>query len=99
MGGAVRQGVQDRLHAFNSMLQERIAGREPEFEQFMRRHGHYLPAAGSLDQLVELMQEQAASTESLLRSMSPVMRQSLEGLVASVLRDEILRQELGQMAE
>jgi uncharacterized protein with von Willebrand factor type A (vWA) domain len=99
MVGDERQDVHDMLHAFNSMLQERIAGREPDFDQFMRRHGHYLPAAGSLDQLVELMQEQAAYTESLLRSMSPAMRQSLEGLVASVLRDEILRQELGQMAE
>lgn len=87
------------LHDLNALLRERLEGEEPDFDRFRERHGRYFPDAESLDQLVEHMQQQAAYTESLLRSMSPEMRRALEETMQSVLRDETLRNELAQVAE
>ena len=94
-----REELKNMLRDMNEMLRGRLAGGEPDFDRFMAQYGRHFPGAGSLDRLVGELQQQAAHMESLLRSMSPAMRRSLESLMQSVLRDEALREELAQLNE
>ena len=93
------QDVKTMLRDLNGLLDEARAGESPDFNRFMEQHGRYFPGARSLDELMEGLAEQASAMESLLQSMSPRMRQSLQSMMESVLRDEELRRELAQVAE
>jgi uncharacterized protein with von Willebrand factor type A (vWA) domain len=91
--------LKNMLHDLNSLLRAQIEGDDTNFSRFLEKHGPYFPGAKSLDQLIREMSEQSSYMESLLQSMAPETRQSLEALIQSVLRDPELREEIAQAAE
>lgn len=93
------QGMREMVKDLNQLLQEKLQGGNPDFQGFMDKHGQYFPPGiQSLEQLVEHMQRRAAQAQSLLKSMSPEMRQGLQGIMDGLLRDDRLRWDLARMA-
>ena len=92
---AMRQMMQD----LNQMLRDRLEGRDPGFENFMRKWG---PMFGddppqSLDELMERIQQQMAQMQSLLDSLSPEARRELEEAMQSAM-DPRLGDEMAEFA-
>lgn len=92
------QRIRDMVRELNRMLQEKMRGGQPNFQQFMEQYGQYFPGVQNLDELVQSLQRRIAQMQSLLESMTPQMRQQLQDLIDSVLRDEGLRWELAELA-
>jgi uncharacterized protein with von Willebrand factor type A (vWA) domain len=94
---ANREMVRD----LNSLLEERLEGREPSQEavdDFLGRHGRFFPGARTLDDIVEQLTERMAAMQSLLRSMSPQQRAELQSMMDALLRDDRLRWDLARLA-
>ncbi len=96
--------MQEMMRDLNQMLRDRMEGREPDFDEFMRKHGEFFQGMNpqSLDDLIEKLQRQMAAMQSLMDSLSPEMRQSLQDLLSSRIMDPGLRRqmfELGQNLE
>ncbi len=100
------QGLQNMLSDLNQMLEDRQNGLDPNFEQFMHKHGHYFGGEdiNSLEELMDHMAQQMAGMQSLLDSMTPEQRMELWNAMQSVMNDpgvqeqmERLAQNLGQM--
>ena len=94
------QATREMLQDLNRMLEQRIQGGRPDFEQFMHKWG---PMFGpnppsNLEELLEQMQQQLTRMESLLNSMSPQQRRELQELLDAVFKDPELRDELHQLA-
>ena len=92
----MRQMVRD----LNQMLQDRMAGREPEFDAFMDEYGDLFgdDPPRSLDELVEQLQRQAAMMQNLLDSLPGDMRRQLQDLVGDRMAEAGLDDELGELA-
>jgi uncharacterized protein with von Willebrand factor type A (vWA) domain len=92
--------VKEMLRALNQMLRDRMEGRQPDFEGFMRRFGHLFGAnpPRTLDELVQHLERQMAQMESLMQSLSPEMRQELEELIAATFDDPELLAEMAELA-
>jgi len=91
---ANREMVRD----LNELLQERLAGRDPDASEFLARHGRFFPGARTLDDVIAQLAERMAAMQSLLRSMTPEQRAELESMVDALLRDDRLRWDLAQLA-
>ncbi|MDP2937168.1 MAG: VWA domain-containing protein [Dehalococcoidia bacterium] len=92
------QGIRDMVRDLNKMLQEKARGGNPDFQGFMQKHGRYFPPGiNNLEELMEHLQKRMAQAQSLLQSMTPEMRQSLQSLMDNLLRDDRLKWELAQM--
>ena len=93
------QRLQEMVQALNQMLQDRATGEDPDFEGFMEQYGHFFDPDRpvSLDELIERLQQQMASMQSLMDSMSSQMRQELEDMLQSSL-DSSMMQDLGELA-
>lgn len=91
---ANREMVRD----LNQLLQERLAGGDPDASAFLAQHGAFFPGARNLDDVIEQLAERMAAMQSLLRSMSPEQRAELESMVDALLRDDRLRWDLAQLA-
>lgn len=92
---AMRRMMQD----LNQMLRDRLEGRDPGFENFMRQWG---PMFGddppqSLDELMERIQQQMAQMQSLLDSLAPEARRELEEAMQSAM-DPRLTDEMAEFA-
>ncbi len=87
------QRLQEMVQALNQMLQDRAMGEDPDFEGFMEQYGHFFDPdrPASLDELIEKLQQQMASMQSLMDSMSPQMRQDLEDMLQSSLDSSMMR--------
>jgi uncharacterized protein with von Willebrand factor type A (vWA) domain len=85
--------------AINWMLEERLRGEEPDFQEFLREFGHFFGSQTprSLDELIQQLQNQMAQAQSLLDSLSPQDKKSLEDLLDSIL-DDTTRFELAKLA-
>ena len=92
--------MQDMIRDLNDMMQQRLAGQEPDFDAFMDKHGDLFGEhpPQSLDELLEQMQQQAAAMQNLMDSLPGDMRQQLQDLVADRLGDQGLQQDLSQLA-
>ncbi len=92
--------VKEMLRALNQMLRDRMEGRQPDFEGFMRRFGHFFGdnPPRTLDELVQHLERQMAQMESLMQSLSPEMRQELEELIAATFDDRELLAEMAELA-
>ncbi|TMD08934.1 MAG: VWA domain-containing protein [Chloroflexi bacterium] len=92
--------VKEMLRALNQMLRDRMEGRQPDFEGFMRRFGHFFGdnPPRTLDELVQHLERQMAQMESLMQSLSPEMRQELEELIAATFDDPELLAEMAELA-
>jgi len=87
------------VEAINRMLEERLRGEEPDFQEFLREFGHFFgpQPPQSLDELMEQLQNQMAQAQSLLDSLSSKDKKALEDLLDSVL-DDATRFELSKLA-
>ena len=87
------QRLQEMVQALNQMLQDRAVGEDPDFEGFMEQYGHFFDPdrPASLDELIEKLQQQMASMQSLMDSMSPQMRQDLEDMLQSSVDSSMMR--------
>ncbi|MHB8398329.1 MAG: vWA domain-containing protein [Candidatus Limnocylindrales bacterium] len=91
---ANREMVRD----LNRLLQERLAGGEPDPSEFLARHGRFFPGATTLDDVIERLAGRMAAMQSLLRSMSAEQRAELQDAMDALLRDDRLRWDLAQLA-
>jgi uncharacterized protein with von Willebrand factor type A (vWA) domain len=95
------QANRDMVRDLNSLLEDRLDGREPSQDQvddFLRRHGGFFPGARTLDDIVEQLTERMAAMQSLLRSMTPQQRAELQSMMDALLRDDRLRWDLARLA-
>jgi len=92
-------GMREMMSRLNQMMRDKLAGRQPDFDGFMRQFG---PMFGpnppqSFDELMERLQQQLAQMQSMMDSMSPEMRQELEDALNSAL-DPQTRQAMAEFA-
>ena len=73
----------------NQMLQDKMAGKEPNFDQFMQQYGDLFGdnPPQSLDELVAQMQHQMGQMQSLMDSLPGDMRQQLQDLLCEKVGD------------
>ena len=86
--------TREMVRDLNQMLEDRIQGREPKFEQFMDKYGDMFPGVKSLDELLEQLAARMQAMGSLMQSMSPEMRQQLQDMMDGVIGDDRLRADL-----
>jgi uncharacterized protein with von Willebrand factor type A (vWA) domain len=105
MSDAIRSTTPEELAAnremvrdLNQLLQERVAGRDPDISEFMARHGSFFPGAQTLDDIIDQLAQRMAALQSLLQSMSPEQRAELQDAMDALLRDDRLRWDLAQLA-
>jgi uncharacterized protein with von Willebrand factor type A (vWA) domain len=91
---ANREMVRD----LNRLLQERLAGGDPDASEFLAKHGRFFPGAQTLDDIIEQLADRMAAMQSLLRSMSAAQRGELQSMMDALLRDDRLRWDLAQLA-
>ncbi len=95
------QANRDMVRDLNSLLEERLEGREPsqsDVDDFLAKHGRFFPGAQTLDDIVAQLTERMAAMQSLLRSMSPQQRAELQSIMDALLRDDRLRWDLARLA-
>ena len=85
----------------NQMLQDKMAGNEPDFDSFMQQYGDLFgdDPPQSLDELIAQMQQQMGQMQSLLGSLPGDMRQQLQDLLADKVGDPELQQGLNELAQ
>ncbi|MBA2556350.1 MAG: VWA domain-containing protein [Chloroflexi bacterium] len=88
----------DMVRDLNQLLQERLAGDEPDAAEFLAKHGQFFPGARTLDDVIEQLAQRMAAMQSLLASMSAQQRQELQSMMDALLRDDRLRWDLAQLA-
>jgi uncharacterized protein with von Willebrand factor type A (vWA) domain len=88
----------EMVRELNQLLQERLAGGDPDASDFLSRFGQFFPGATSLDDVIDQLADRMAAMQSLLRSMSPEQRAELQGMMDALLRDDRLRWDLAQLA-
>lgn len=92
--------MKDMMAALNEMLEQRAAGEEPDFEDFMSEYGDFFPEnPQTLDELLEIMAARMAAAQAMFNSMTPEQRAQLQALSDQLLEDMDLQwqaQELGR---
>ena len=85
----------------NQMIQDKMAGNEPDFDSFMQQYGDLFGdnPPQSLDELVAQMQQQMGQMQSLLGSLPGDMRQQLQDLLSDKIGDPELQQGLNELAQ
>jgi uncharacterized protein with von Willebrand factor type A (vWA) domain len=92
--------MKDMLADLNQMLEQRAAGEEPDFGQFMEKYGDMFPEnPQTLDELLEVMAARMAAMQALMNSMTPAQRAQLQELSNQLLEDMDLRWQLDQLGE
>ncbi|HSW57486.1 MAG TPA: VWA domain-containing protein [Dehalococcoidales bacterium] len=91
--------MREMLKALNRMLEQRLRGEEPDFDQFMQRFGHFFgpDPPKDLDELMQRLQQQIAQAQSLLNSLSEEQRKSLLEMMDSML-DKATRDEMDKLS-
>jgi uncharacterized protein with von Willebrand factor type A (vWA) domain len=90
--------MRDMVRELNQMLRDRQDGKEPDFDAFMQKYGDFFPGVNSLDDLIDQMQRQMAQMQALMDSMTPEMRDQLQGMVDQMLGDDRLRVDMMELA-
>ncbi|HLY15042.1 MAG TPA: hypothetical protein VKR24_11890 [Candidatus Limnocylindrales bacterium] len=105
MADAVRSMSPEDLAANRAMvrdldrlLQEHLAGGEPDPSEFLAQHGSFFPGATTVEQIIEQLAQRMSAMQSLLRSLTAAQRSELNSLVDGLLRDDRLRWDLAQLA-
>jgi len=95
------QRMKDMVRDLNQMMQDRLAGNEPNFDQFMQQYGDLFGdnPPQSLDELISQMQHQMGQMQSLLDSMPGEMRSQLQDLLADKVGDPELQQMLNELGQ
>ncbi|MSQ22663.1 MAG: VWA domain-containing protein, partial [Dehalococcoidia bacterium] len=92
-------GLREMLKDLNQMLQDQMMGRQPNFQEFMDKHGSMFGdnPPQNLEELMEQLARGIAQMQSLMDSMSPEMRRELEGMMESLMDAETM-DELSELA-
>ncbi len=88
----------EMVRELNSLLQERLAGNEPDASGFLSRYGGLFPGARTLDDIIDQLAERMAAMQSLMSSLSPEQRRELQDMMDALLQDDRLRWDLAQLA-
>jgi uncharacterized protein with von Willebrand factor type A (vWA) domain len=88
----------DMVRELNGLLQERLAGNEPDVSNFLSKYGSVFPGAQTLDDIIEQLAARMAQMQSLMQSLSAEQRQELQDMMDALLRDDRLRWDLAQLA-
>lgn len=93
------QRLKDMVRDLNQMLQEKMSGGQPDFDQFMQQYGDLFgdTPPQSLEELMASMQQQIGQMQSLLDSLPGDMRQQLQDLLMDKVGDPELRSELADL--
>ena len=86
--------TREMVRDLNQMLEDRIQGREPKFNEFMDKYGDMFPGVQNLDELLEQLAARMQAMSSLMQSMSPEMRQQLQEMMDGLMGDDRLRADL-----
>ncbi len=92
--------MKQMVQELNQMLQEKMAGGQPDFDQFMQKYGDLFGdnPPQSLEDLVSQMQSQFAQMQNLMDSMPGEMRRQLQDLLGDKIGDPELQSELSELA-
>ena len=92
--------MKNMTNDLNQMLQDKMAGNEPDFDGFMQQYGDLFGdnPPQSLDELVAQMQHQMGQMEGLLGSLPGDMRQQLQDLLSDKIGDPELQQGMNDLA-
>src|SRR6266487_4393453 len=90
--------MREMIRDLNKMLRDRQEGREPDFDEFMQKHGEYFPGVNSLDDLIEQMQQQMAAMQGIMDNLSPEQRQELQDLMEQLMGDDRIRVDMMELA-
>ncbi len=92
--------LKEMVKDLNQMISEKMAGNEPDFDEFMKKHGDLFGPnpPQSLDELIAQMQQQIGQMQSMLDSLPPEMRQQLQEMLSSKVADPDLLAELNELA-
>ncbi len=93
--------MKEMIRELNQMLQDKMAGKEPNFDQFMQKYGDFFGdnPPRSLDELIAQMQHQMGQMQSLLDSLPGDMRQQLQDLLQDKVGDPDLQQALNELGQ
>jgi len=90
--------MREMIRDLNKMLRDRQEGREPDFDEFMQKHGEYFTGVNSLDDLIEQMQQQMAAMQGIMDNLSPEQRQELQDLMEQLMGDDRIRVDMMELA-
>jgi uncharacterized protein with von Willebrand factor type A (vWA) domain len=92
--------MKQMIRDLNQMLQDKMSGNEPNFDQFMQQYGDLFGdnPPQSLEDLIAQMQAQIAQMQNLLDSMPSEMRQQLQDLLSDKIGDSELQSMLNELA-
>ena len=93
--------IKDMVRDLNDMMNDRMKGQEPNFDEFMDKHGDMFGEnpPTSLDELMEQMQAQMSAMQSLMSSLPSDQQGQLQDMLNSSLGDPELQSELNELAE
>ncbi|MBT6681262.1 MAG: hypothetical protein HOB07_04335, partial [Chloroflexi bacterium] len=98
-----QQAMREMMRALNQMLREKAEGKEPDFDGFMEKFGHFFDPdrPKSLDELLDMMEAQMRQLQSMLGSMSDEARSELMEAMRQALDEETIAEmaELAGMME
>jgi uncharacterized protein with von Willebrand factor type A (vWA) domain len=60
------QRTREMVRDLNQMLEDRMQGREPKFDEFMDKYGDMFPGINNLDELLEQMQRRMAAMQAMM---------------------------------
>jgi uncharacterized protein with von Willebrand factor type A (vWA) domain len=95
------QRLKEMVRDLNEMLSEKMAGGQPDFQQFMQNYGDMFPDKSgpqSLEELIAQMQHQLSVMQSLLDSLPAEMRRQLQDLLMEKIGDPELQHDLQELA-
>ena len=101
MGPEELERMKNMVSDLNQMLQDKMQGREPDFDGFMDKYGEFFGdnPPKSLDELIAQMQHQMGQMQSLMDSLPGDMRQQLSDLLSEKVGDPGLQQGLSELGQ
>ncbi len=92
--------LKEMVKDLNRMLSEKIAGEEPNFDEFMSKHGALFgpEPPKNLEELIAQMQQQTGQMTAVLDSLPPDLRSQLQDLLTAKIADPELADELNELA-
>ncbi|MER3395487.1 MAG: hypothetical protein C4318_06225 [Acidimicrobiia bacterium] len=100
MDSAQLQRMKNMFAELNKMLEQRAAGEDPDFDQFMHKYGDFFPEnPRDLDELLAALARRMAITHALIEGLPLQMREELQELIDGLLSDLDLRFEMERLSQ
>ena len=95
------QRMSDMVRDLNEMLSRKVGGEDPGFDAFMEKYGDMFGdnPPQSLDEMLQMMQQQMAATQSMLNSMSAEQQDQLQQLMQDKFGNPELQSELAKLSK